>query len=110
MDEFAGAGIVGRPHRADRPPESATMTSITDDDAPDELASEQEYLVYARACLARMRDATERLKAQGGDPLADEALETWIVRRLRALQDDPDLPLFFGRIDLTPSAGGATFH
>jgi DNA helicase IV len=57
-----------------------------------------------------MRAATERLKAQGGDAIAGELLETWILRRLRALQDDPDLPLFFGRIDLMPEAGGTAFH
>jgi DNA helicase IV len=77
------------------------------EDARDDLEWEQEYLTYARRCLAGMREDTERLKAQGGDAFAGELLEAWIFNRLRALRDDPSLPLFFGRIDL---AEGDRFH
>jgi DNA helicase IV len=85
------------------------MVTRTDHPGQD-LDVERAYLAHARDCLARMREATERLNAQGGDAFAGEQLERWIATRLLALRDDPDLPLFFGRIDMTPAGGGETFH
>ena len=86
----------------------------------DELSGEQEYLAHARRCLEAMRRNVAGLKAQGGDKMAREILEANLAARLTALQDDPDVPLFFGRIDLgsnsspssSPNLGhrGEVFH
>jgi DNA helicase IV len=65
------------------------------------LASEQAYLARARAELARMREHTLTLEAQGGDPVAEEQLAGMLRRRAAALVDDPSTTLFFGRLDTT---------
>lgn len=64
-----------------------------------ELAAEQEHLERARAELARMREHTLSLQADGGDAIAGESLARTLWLRARALQDDPRTTLFFGRID-----------
>lgn len=46
-----------------------------------------------------MREHTLALQADGGDPLAGEALARTLWLRARALQDDPGTTLFFGRTD-----------
>src|SRR3954452_13094972 len=46
-----------------------------------------------------MRDAVRSLAAHGGDPVSTEFLKAELFRRAQALLDDPDTPLFFGRID-----------
>src|SRR3954463_14617228 len=46
-----------------------------------------------------MRDAVRSLEAHGGDPVSTEYLKAELFRRAQALLDDPDTPLFFGRID-----------
>jgi DNA helicase IV len=46
-----------------------------------------------------MRDAVRSLEAHGGDPVSTEFLKAELFRRAQALLDDPDTPLFFGRID-----------
>jgi DNA helicase IV len=79
----------------------------------DELGAEQEYLAHARRSLEAMRRNVAGLKAHGGDKLAREVLEANLAARLIALQDDPDVPLFFGRIDLPPhlpGRGNEVFH
>lgn len=63
------------------------------------LAAERNYLRQARAHLRRMREHTLSLTAQAGDPVSQAYLEAALHRRARALEDDPDVPLFFGRID-----------
>ncbi|GAA5168029.1 HelD family protein [Ornithinimicrobium tianjinense] len=64
-----------------------------------ELAAERAHLDRARAELARMREHTLSLQADGGDAIAGEALAHTLWLRARALQDDPRTTLFFGRID-----------
>ena len=64
-----------------------------------ELEAEQAHLVFARRCLEQMRDAVRSLEAHGGDPVSTEFLKAELFRRAQALLDDPDTPLFFGRID-----------
>ncbi|MEJ3748294.1 AAA family ATPase [Actinomycetes bacterium KLBMP 9797] len=73
--------------------------------APDldtELASERQHLATSRAALARMRDRAEALFATGenvaGDAYAAETLGRTLSRRVAELADDPNTPLFFGRL------------
>ncbi|HLH46224.1 MAG TPA: AAA family ATPase [Acidimicrobiales bacterium] len=70
----------------------------------DDLASEQAYIDRAYAHLARMRARAEDLldSVRGGDP----DLEWALVRRVRALADNPRA-LCFGRID---SRDGTTWY
>ncbi|HET6815676.1 MAG TPA: ATP-binding domain-containing protein [Mycobacteriales bacterium] len=65
----------------------------------EELEREQAHLVFARRCLEQMRDAVRSLEAHGGDPVSTEFLKAELFRRAQALLDDPETPLFFGRID-----------
>ena len=65
----------------------------------DELVREQAYLADARADLGRMRERVLSLDAVGGDPISDGYLAATLAARARALVDDPDTPLFFGRTD-----------
>jgi hypothetical protein len=64
------------------------------------LAAERAYLATARADLRAMRDATLALDARGGDAVSEAYLAASLHRRVLALTDDPDTPLFFGRLDL----------
>jgi DNA helicase IV len=80
-------------------------------DIPEALAAERAYLAAARAELARMRDRTLALDADkaGGSALASEYLKGALYYRAQALIDDPDTPLFFGRLDMStdPEPGAA---
>ena len=65
-----------------------------------DLAGERDHLAASRAALARMRDRTSRLdSAAAGDWVSQKFLESAIVARMKALADDPTVPLFFGRLD-----------
>ena len=55
-----------------------------------------------------MRDAVQSLDAQAGDPVSAEFLKSELARRAEALRDNPEVPLFFGRIDRDSS--GEQFH
>ncbi|MQA27581.1 MAG: AAA family ATPase, partial [Micromonosporaceae bacterium] len=76
-----------------------------------DLAAERAHLSASRAALARMRDRTTALFATGdrvaGDAYASESLGRALARRLAELADDPDTPLFFGRLDHAEPAGAA---
>nr|WP_228255086.1 AAA family ATPase [Ornithinimicrobium avium] len=74
-------------------------TPHTPHDPADELRAERAHLALARAELARMREHTLSLQADGGDAIAGESLARTLWLRARALQDDPRTTLFFGRID-----------
>ncbi|MGH8827296.1 MAG: HelD family protein, partial [Jiangellaceae bacterium] len=63
------------------------------------LTAELSYLHRARADLNAMREHTLSLTAQSADPISKAYLEAALHRRAKSLTDDPDLPLFFGRID-----------
>ena len=56
-----------------------------------------------------MRAATTRNFAQagtaGGNAVSTELLKQALYRRMRALEDDPDVPLFFGRLDYATALG-----
>ena len=64
------------------------------------LAAERAYLAAARADLRAMRDATLALDARGGDAVSEAYLAASLHKRVLALGDDPETPLFFGRLDL----------
>jgi DNA helicase IV len=60
-----------------------------------------------------MRDKTESLDAMGGDAVSTEYLKAALWRRMKALEDDPSIPLFFGRLDYTaddPAGLGERFY
>ena len=74
----------------------ATTSSTTDP----ELTTERDHLAASRTALGRMRDRTSRLDtAAAGDAVSQQFLESAILARMRALADDPTVPLFFGRLD-----------
>ncbi len=77
------------------------------DDAT-ELVAEQRHLDRSREALAQMRATVDALSAQAGDGVSTAYLEAALWRRMRALEDDPAVPLFFGRLDLDDGrVGGA---
>ncbi|WP_172898727.1 MULTISPECIES: AAA family ATPase [unclassified Actinoplanes] len=79
--------------------------------APDldvQLDAERTHLTESRAALKRMRGRAEALFATGnqvaGDAYTAEQLGRHMARRVKELADDPDTPLFFGRLDIEESA------
>lgn len=69
------------------------------------LLAEQEHLTSSRAALHQMREHTASLTAQGGDRVSTEHLKQVLYRRMKALEDDPTVPLFFGRLGYDASLG-----
>ncbi|HEX5907979.1 MAG TPA: AAA family ATPase [Propionibacteriaceae bacterium] len=63
------------------------------------------HLSEARAALQRMREHTASLEAFGGDHVSTEHLKQALYRRMKTLEDDPNVPLFFGRLDYDASLG-----
>jgi DNA helicase IV len=47
------------------------------------------------------------MEALGGDRVSNEYLKFTLWKRMKALEDDPDIPLFFGRLDYGATAGGS---
>ena len=68
------------------------------------LVREREYLSQSRQFLRLMREDVLSLRALGGDPVSEEYLKADLYRRVEALSDLPDTPLFFGRLDYAPAA------
>jgi DNA helicase IV len=73
--------------------------------AVDTLARERIHLSESRGALQRMRQRTASLEAFGGDHVSTEHLKQALYRRMKALEDDPTVPLFFGRLDYDASLG-----
>jgi DNA helicase IV len=70
------------------------------------LSSERRHLTESRAALRRMREATTRVEdAVGGDAVSTQYLKQTLYRRMRSLEDDPTVPLFFGRLDYAAALG-----
>jgi DNA helicase IV len=71
-----------------------------------ELDEERSHLAESRGALHRMRLRAEALYATGanvsGDPFGAESLGRALARRVAELADNPDTPLFFGRLDFEP--------
>jgi DNA helicase IV len=74
------------------------------EDAASPLGAEQQHLTESRAALNRMREKTASLEAMAGDAISTEYLKAALWRRCQALEDDPDTPLFFGRLDYAAAA------
>jgi DNA helicase IV len=70
-----------------------------------DLESERIHLAESRAALARMRARAQHLFHTGdtvaGDAYSAETLGTTLRRRMAELADNPDTPLFFGRLTFT---------
>ena len=78
---------------------------LTQEPPPTPLEAEQEHLDESRAALSRMRAVTAGLTAQGGDRVSTEHLKQVLHRRMVSLQEDPTVPLFFGRLDYAAQLG-----
>ncbi|MGH3445245.1 MAG: HelD family protein [Nocardioidaceae bacterium] len=78
--------------------------------APDpDLVSEQDHLTASRTALSRMRERTASLDTSAaGDWVSQKYLASALYLRMKALADDPAVPLFFGRLDYRDSAGSTT--
>lgn len=76
-------------------------------DLDTELTAERTHLEHSRDALRRMRDRAEALFSTGdkvaGDAYTAEQLGRHMARRVKELADDPDTPLFFGRLDIDES-------
>jgi DNA helicase IV len=86
---------------------------VPPDVIPSELRSERQHLRASRAALQRMRERTVSLDAMGGDPLSTEYLKAALWHRMKSLEDDPTIPLFFGRLDYSrddPTGLGERFY
>ncbi len=91
-----------------------TPPTTTPDHPPDpgpgrvddpELGRERAHLGASRAALARMRERAAALDSSAaGDWVSQQFLESAIYRRMKALADDPTVPLFFGRLDYGEAA------
>jgi DNA helicase IV len=69
------------------------------------LDAERDHLAESRAALVRMRDHAAGLRAEGGDRVSTEHLKQTLYRRMKALEDDPNVPLFFGRLSYDAALG-----
>jgi hypothetical protein len=78
------------------------------------LLAERDHLGASREALARMRSRTASLDAAAaGDWVSQKFLSSAIYQRMKALEDDPSVPLFFGRLDYDddhPDARGEHFY
>src|SRR5438045_1466543 len=84
------------------------MPSDTDRaSARPEISREQQHLTQSREALDRMRERTASMEALGGDRVSGEYLKSTLWRRMKALEDDPEIPLFFGRLDYADGADEA---
>jgi DNA helicase IV len=76
-----------------------------------QLTTERDHLGASRAALRRMRERAEALYATGdqvaGDAYGAESLGRALSRRIAELADDPDTPIFFGRLHFTEVTGSA---
>jgi DNA helicase IV len=87
------------------PAQNPAFVAATEPDSEQlasELAAEQAHLTASRASLLRMRQRAEALFASGhnvaGDGYTAETLGRTLSRRIEELTDDPDTPLFFGKL------------
>jgi DNA helicase IV len=84
------------------------MPADEGDPARPELVQEQDHLTESRAALARMRERTASMEALSGDRVSGEYLKFTLWKRMKALEDDPEVPLFFGRLDYGHQVSGSS--
>ena len=70
------------------------------------LTAERQHLTQSREALAAMRARTGALEIHGADHVNTQFLKRALYRRMQELEDDPEVPLFFGRLDYVAE----TFH
>ncbi|MFL6139944.1 MAG: HelD family protein [Frankiaceae bacterium] len=87
---------------ADQPPDPTDPPA----DSLSDLAAEQAHLHASRAALAAMRERAASLEVLGGNEVSAAYLAATLHHRVESLRDDGSTPLFFGRIDYGPAAGG----
>ena len=76
--------------------------------------AERRHLEASRASLAHMRARTAALdRGSAGNWVSQQVLESALWRRMKQLEDDPAVPLFFGRLDYAdddPHGRGERFY
>ncbi|WP_020578054.1 HelD family protein [Actinopolymorpha alba] len=98
-------------HETIEPPDTSldepaqAQTPLDGQQSDPALVAEQAHLAESRTALRKMRERTESLEAQGGNPVSTEYLKAALYHRAKALVDDPRTPLFFGRLDYTAGEG-----
>lgn len=102
-------------------PSSAQTTDAPTTDAPAdpleaEIAAERAHMAASREALRRMRERAQHLFRTGdtvaGDAYSAETLGRELSRRVAELADDPNTPVFFGRLSFgaTVAAGEHRGH
>jgi DNA helicase IV len=86
-----------REHRS--MPSDADLSDARPEVVDAEIATERTHLDESRAALHRMRERTAAMSALAGDRVSGEYLKFTLWKRMKALEDDPEIPLFFGRLD-----------
>jgi DNA helicase IV len=81
---------------------------LTTTDPSTELTAEQQHLAQSRAALQQMHTKVSGLRADGGNAVSTEYLKAALYRRMKALEDDPEVPLFFGRLDYAADQSAQT--
>jgi DNA helicase IV len=78
------------------------------------IEAERRHLEESRTNLATMRERAIRLdRDTAGDWVSQQVLESALWRRMQQLEDDPEIPLFFGRLDYAeddPQGRGERFY
>jgi DNA helicase IV len=79
-----------------------------------EIASERDHLHYSRTCLKAMRARAQQLFDTGdtvaGDAYSAETLGRTLSRRVAELADDPNTPLFFGKLTFASSDSAGEYR
>src|SRR4029077_12424408 len=77
-----------------------------------QLKAERQHLDEAHRALDEMRQRAQRMYQQGeqviGDAYSAERLGVTLRQRIIELADNPDAPLFFGRLDFDPTSRALT--
>jgi DNA helicase IV len=89
---------------------SSTMPGTVAGDVDEQLAAEAAHLTESRAALATMREDTAKLKPVSGDWVSERVVSATLAARVKALRDDPTVPLFFGRLDYAHDAEAGDYR
>lgn len=73
--------------------------------AADTLQAERAHLGASREAMRAMREHVAGMTVVGGNAVSTEYLKQLLYRRMRALEDDPSVPLFFGRLEYSAALG-----